>query len=167
MRSLHGDFRMTALSAPMSPRDQALKRATHALVAAAGGCEQAPGFCRVGKSQLAAAGSITEPDRWLTVDVLRDLQAVTHGHADQTAVLRLLAADAGCVLVPLAAVPIDPLTSIGALSKEASELVSVLAQHAAGGECFAADIVREADDLVRLAAGVRAAAAAIAKGVAG
>lgn len=155
---------MTALSAPLPPRDQALKRATAQLVHAAGGCEQAAALCRVGKSQLAAAGSITESDRYLPVDVVRDLMGVTHGHADQTAVLRLLAADVGLVLVPVVAAAINPLAAIGALSKESSELIGALAGHAAGGVCFAADIVREADELMIKVAGIRAAAAAIAKG---
>jgi hypothetical protein len=155
---------MTALSAPMPPRDQALKRAVAQLVAAAGGCEAAALLCRLGKSQLAAAGSINEPDRWLPVDVLRELVAITHGHADQLAVLRHLAAEAGQVLVPVCAAPINPLDAIAGLSREAADVVAVLALHAAGGAGCAADIVREADELMVKVAGIRAAAAEMVKG---
>lgn len=171
MRTRHREIRMvsqrgcfvTAITAPLPPADQALKRATRALVQAAGGIDQAAALSRLGRSQLAAAGSITEPDRWLPVDVLRDLMAVTHGHADQLAVLRLLAADAGCVLVPVIAPAIDPLASIAVLAKESADLVGALAVHAAGSSS-AADIVREADELMIKVAGIRAAAAAILVG---
>jgi hypothetical protein len=145
-------------SGPMPPRDQALKRATQQLVQAAGGCEVAAGLCRLGKSQLAAAGSINEPDRWLPVDVLRDLVAVTQGHGGALALLRFLAAEAGHVLVPAnGQAAIDPVAAIQDFSREAAELVGVLALHAAGG----ADprrMIREADDVMAKVAGIRAAA---------
>lgn len=157
---------MTALLAPMPPADQALKRAAAQLVTAAGGCDAAAGFCRVGKSQLAAFGSITEPDRFMPVDVLRDLVAVTHGHAGQLALLGLLAADAGCVLVPVqadAARGLDALAAIAEISKEVAELVAALAGHVAGGAAPGA-IVAEADDVMRKVAALRAAARDLERG---
>lgn len=149
-------------SGPMCPRDQALKRATRALVDAAGGCENAAPLCRVGKSQLAAAGCINEPDRWLPVDVVRDLMAVTRGHAGAAQLLAHLAAEAGFALVPIAgkrgaAAGIEPLAAIQDLSRETAELVGVLAQHAAGG-ADARRIIKESDDVMAKVAGIRAAA---------
>ena len=145
-------------SGPMCPRDQVLKRATRALVDAAGGCEGAAALCRVGKSQLAAAGCANEHDRWLPVDVMRDLMGVTRGHAGAAQLLAHLAAEAGFVLVPVSgAGGIDPLAAIHDLSRETAELVGVLAQQAAGG----ADprrIISESDDVMAKVAGIRAAA---------
>jgi hypothetical protein len=170
MRAVARDFRsgagMTALLAPMPPADQALKRAAAQLVSAAGGCDAAASLCRVGKSQLAAFGSINEPDRFMPVDVLRDLAAVTHGHAGQLALLGLLAADAGCVLVPVAAAAprgLDALAAIACFSKEAAELVAALASHAAGGASPGL-IVAEADDVMRKLAAIRAAARELERG---
>ncbi|MBU6167087.1 MAG: hypothetical protein KGQ52_13315 [Alphaproteobacteria bacterium] len=157
---------MTALLAPMPPADQALKRAAAQLVHAAGGCDAAAGLCRVGKSQLAAFGSITEPDRFMPVDVLRDLAAVTRGHAGQLALLGLLAANAGCVLVPVTvdgAADLDPLDAISVLSKETAELVAALAGHAQR-KGSVRSIVAEADDLVRKAASIRAWAMELERG---
>ncbi|OYZ15620.1 MAG: hypothetical protein B7Y35_06010 [Sphingomonadales bacterium 28-64-96] len=144
----------------MCPRDQALKRATRLLVDAAGGCENAAALCRVGKSQLAAAGCINEPDRWLPVDALRDLMGVTRGHAGAAQLLAHLAAEAGFVLVPVSGAAgggIDALAAIADLSRETAQLVGVLAEHAAGG----ADprrVIAEADDVMAKVAGIRAAA---------
>lgn len=152
---------MTALLQPMPARDQALKRATRDLVAAVGGCELAAGLCRVGKSQLAAAGSINEPDRFMPVDVLRDLVAVSHGQPGQLALLAFLAAEAGCVLVPVKAGPaLDPLQAIAALSKENAELVAAMATPGASPR----RIMAEAEDVMANAAAIRAAAAELERG---
>jgi hypothetical protein len=149
------------MSGPMNPRDQALKRATRAQVAAAGGCEGAAPLCRLGKSQLAAAGSINEPDRWLPVDVLRDLMGVTAGHADQLAVLQHLAAEVGAVVLPgvdVAAVTLDPAAAIIQISSEANDVVAQLARFVPGRSDPRA-LIKEADELQLAAARLRAAAA--------
>jgi hypothetical protein len=148
----------------MKPRDQALKRATRALVDAAGGCEAAAGLCRLGKSQLAAAGSINEPDRWLPVDVLRDLMAVTRGLPGCADLLAHLAAEAGFALVPLGDGPvIDPRAAIAQLATEAADVVSELARFEPG-RSDPRLLIKESDDLLRVAAGVRAAAVELERG---
>jgi hypothetical protein len=148
---------MSLLAAPLPPRAQALKRASRALVDAAGGCEAAADLCRLGKSQLAAAGSVTEPDRWLPLDVVAQLMAVTHGHAGQMAVVQHLAAAAGHALVPVAGAALDPLAAIGRLSKEAADVVAQLVAHQTG-TAAPGQIIKECDELLAAVAGIRAAA---------
>jgi hypothetical protein len=148
----------------MTPREQALKRASRDLVAAAGGCEMADALCRVQKSQLSAAGSVTEPGRWLPVDAVRDLEAVTHGTAGHPQVTRFLAAEAGYALVKLRPTPCDPLQAIGQLSREAADVVHQLVLNQAG-MASATDTIRECDELLALVAGIRAAAQALERGI--
>jgi hypothetical protein len=152
-------------SAAMQPRDQALKRATRALVEAADGCEMAARLCRVGKSQLAAAGCINQPDRWLPVDALRDLMAVTRGHAGAVQLLAHLAAEAGFALVPVEQLGgIDPLSAIAELSKESAALLAGLAVMA-GGASNHRRIIVDCDNVMAKTAAIRAAADQLEKGV--
>ena len=80
--------------------EQALKKATAALVKAAGGCEAAADYCRVSKSQLADYGSLNGVS-YIPADVAADLEAVTHEYPGHPHVTQVLARRAGYALVPL------------------------------------------------------------------
>ena len=148
---------------PMAPELQALKRASAALVRAVGGLEAAENFCRLGKSQLSDCCSIHKPDRWLPIDVVRDLEAVTAGTANAPQVSRMLAGIAGHGLIELPGdgdVPADPLALLAEVSREAADVVERLARHGGGGltaaEVRACDLLAETEQLI--AAGVKARA---------
>lgn len=154
------------MSLPISPEQQGLKRACAALVRTAGGLEEAALHCRVGKTQLGDAGSINRPDKWLSVDAVRDLEAVTHGQPAHPAVTRYLARAAGFALVPLPDVDggahIGPLQLAG-LAREANDAVTKLAVAiATDGAVCAAEVlelglVSQLDDLADHVAMLRAA----------
>lgn len=151
----------------LSPERQADKRIAAQLVRAAGGVEAAAGFCRLGKSQLSDVGNVNISDKFMPLDVIDDLEAVTAGTPGWPQVTRALARRRGFELVPMpeaSDVEIDWLQHIAQLSKEAGDVVSKLAANAAGGitaaEIKRAEIVREFDELVRIAVEGRAAALA-------
>ena len=88
--------------APLSPADQLLKLKTKALVAAVGGQEAAPGFARIKRHQAYSEyGSNACPDKFMTLDVARDLEAVTVGGPGWPIITRHLAQCAGGVFVKL------------------------------------------------------------------
>jgi hypothetical protein len=88
--------------APLSPADQLLKLKTKALVAAVGGQEAAPGFARIKRHQAYSEyGSVACPDKFMTLDVARDLEAVTVGTPGHPIITRHLAECAGGVFVKL------------------------------------------------------------------
>jgi hypothetical protein len=76
----------------------ALKTAARRLVHLAGGLEAAVSVCRVNKTALAAAYDPHQPERFVPVDVVADLELVV-GEPTITAVLARLS---GHALVPLA-----------------------------------------------------------------
>ena len=81
-----------------APADlRALKTAARLLVGAVGGLEAAASVCRVNKSVLAAAYDPHQPDRYLPIDVVADLELV----AAEPVVTHVLARLAGQALVPI------------------------------------------------------------------
>jgi hypothetical protein len=158
------------MSAVLTPQLQGLKVKFGVLLRAVGGVEAAAPFCRVGKSVLAASGSINEPERFPAADAILDLETVTRGTPDWPVVTRYLARQQGFELVPdpdVEAGRID-LQTIAALSKEAGDVVSKIAANLEGGltaeEVRAAAIEREFDELINVAVQGRAAVRAILRG---
>ncbi|WP_310498288.1 hypothetical protein [Sandarakinorhabdus sp.] len=143
----------------MTPRDQAMKRATRALIEAVGGIEAAAVLCRVGKTKLAEYASVNHPEAWMPADVVRDLMAVTRGCAGRHALLAMLAADAGAALVMLpdhALAPTDLIEVIPALAKESADVVSRLVD-AAAGRGNARALIKDIDEAVAVLVTLRAA----------
>lgn len=143
----------------MTPDKQGLKRASRELVHAAGGGEAAAHFCRARQQKLSAAGRVENPDDWLAVDHILDLEAVTHGRPGAPHVTRYLASRAGFCLVALpiaAGAAVSWLAHIAAVSKEAGELVAKIAGAVGGGtmtraQSRALGLEAEAEELVRAA----------------
>lgn len=81
-----------------APALQAGKEASKALVRAAGGGEAAEGYCSKSQPRLSAYGLPNTPD-FMPIDVVRDLEAITHGGAGHPIVTRWLAKEAGYLLV--------------------------------------------------------------------
>lgn len=155
----------------LTPQQRRAKVATRELTAAAGGVEAAALSCRLGKSQIAASGSVNEVDRFLPLDAIVALEAATEGAAGWPAVTRFLAAESGHALVPLAAPgsgdaqPVDWLQFVGKLVKELGDLVPAIMRDAPAGMTAAdirrSDLLREFDELVELAVQGRSAIRAI------
>lgn len=95
------------------PEKQALKNDCAALVSAAGGVEAAEGYCRANYRRLSEYGR-PDNDVFMPVDVVEDLEAVTHGKAGYPHVSRRLARRAGFALVALPELEFDPAVSLHA-----------------------------------------------------
>lgn len=153
----------------LSPVKQGLKRATRALVAAVGGTDAAAGFCRARQQKFSSATRIENPDDWLAIDTILDLEAVTVGAPGAPHVARYLAAAAGFALVPLPCADRREATwleHIGAISREAGEVVAKLALAASDGEVTPSEsaklgLLAEAEQLLRAAVELHAAIEAI------
>jgi hypothetical protein len=160
------------VTAALTPEMQGLKRATAALVKAGGGVEAAALLCRLGKSQLACAGSVNEADRFLPADAILDLESCTRGLPGWPQITGFLARQHGLALVDLSVAedgggPVDWLQHIAALSKEAGDVVSKIAANAAGGlsaaEVAGSELERECDELIDAAVKLRAAVRAVVR----
>lgn len=86
----------------LAPEKQALKVASKALVRAAGGQEACPGFARYTRHQAYSEfASVELPDKFMPIDVVADLEGVTHGTAGHPHVTRALCERAGGAFVKL------------------------------------------------------------------
>lgn len=84
----------------ISPDKQGLKNATRALVRAVGGQEACPPFARYQRHQsYSDFASIEQPDKFMPVDVVADLEGVTHGKAGHPIVTAWLCRMAGGTFV--------------------------------------------------------------------
>lgn len=162
------------MTAALSPDRQADKRAASQLVKAAGGVEAAAELCRLGKSQLSDVGNVNSPDKFMPIDVVRQLEEVTQGLPGWPHVTRHLACAAGFELVRRpdadAGGETDWLAHIARVSKEAGDVVSKIAGHAAGGltadEIKRGELLRECRELVAAAVNIEAAVIAAQRGMA-
>lgn len=102
---------MSARRIDNTPEDQAGKAAAAKLVRAVGGMEAAEGYCRSNMRRLSEYGR-PDNDCFMPMDVIADLEAVSHGTVGHPIVTRYLAARAGYVLV---ARPSLDLVAIGNL----------------------------------------------------
>jgi DUF1680 family protein len=156
----------------LPPERQADKRAAAQLVKAAGGVEAAAELCRLGKSHLSDVGNVNSPDKFMPIDVVRQLEEVTQDLPGWPHVTRHLACAAGFELVRRPAAELgaetDWLAHIARVSKEAGDVVSKIAAHAAGGlsadEISRAELLQECRELVAAAVNIEAAVIAAQRG---
>lgn len=140
-----------------SPADQALKRETRAAIAAAGGQRDAAAYCRIGQQTLSDCGS-PNVDRFLPLDAARDLDAVTRAAAGWPIMLRAMAVQLGCGVVPLPeALPCsgDWHRQIAQLTKEQADVIAPLMDALGDGKLCAKDVrerelIRETQQVIQL-----------------
>lgn len=132
---------------------QRLKAAIREQVSLSGGPEAAARICRIGAARLSGYGSLSEPDRYMPVDVAVDL-ARESGSAP---VLDVMAALLGCVLIPVRGAGKDPLDRDMAVFGR--EVAAVFGAYAEARSDLRIDR-REAEDIIRRLDGVIHAAAA-------
>ncbi|AYJ85318.1 hypothetical protein D3Y57_04690 (plasmid) [Sphingomonas paeninsulae] len=146
-----------------TPAKQAVKAASKALVRAAGGLEAAAEFSRPNKSVLGEYGR-PEGDCFMPVDVVEDLEAITHGQAGHPIVTRHLAARAGYALVKLPTasdIDSDWLAQVGRLVSDSGAIIAGISSAAADKVINSADVgdfnlIGECDDLLALVVNMRA-----------
>ena len=127
----------------LSSDKQALKRAICALIAEVGGQEAAAEYSRVSRPRIAQYGNPNEESYFVPVDVVADLEAVTHGRPGHPHVTRALARRQGYDLVPLPeAAPdeIDPHHHLSALARETGDVMAKLALALADGRLTAHEV---------------------------
>lgn len=119
----------------LSPFKQALKLATRELVRAAGGQEAAVGFTRFARHQALSDFGNPAPEhdaRFIPVDAVADLEAVTRGTPGWPQVTRALARTQGFALVPLPAPRgegADLPDHFRAIVKETADVTALLSFH--------------------------------------
>lgn len=154
------------MSAPResnTPARQALKAASKALVRAAGGVEAAAEFSRPNKTALSDYGR-PEGDCFMPIDVVEDLEAITHGQVGHPLVTRHLAKRAGYALVELPsadALEIDWLAQVGDLCAESTRVITGITKAAGdrvvtSGEVRQFNLIGECDDLIAHVVNLRA-----------
>lgn len=127
----------------MKPESIGLKLATADMIKGVGGLEAAAGFCRVGKSVLGEAQSVSCPERFVAVDVVADLEPLARDRAGWPHVTRALCRQMGGVFVLLpASEPAreDLIGSVGRVSKEAADVVQSVCAMLADGKIEAPEI---------------------------
>ena len=110
---------------------EAVKRASFALAAKAGGIAQAAASVGIAASRLSEACSIHHSDRWLNLLNIAELEVV----ADDPVVTRALASISGFDLVPQQAGPhMDLHQQLALLSRQAGGLTAGLAEALGDGK---------------------------------
>lgn len=150
-------FRRCEVSGTAPDDLRALKTASRLVTRAVGGVEPAASVCRVNKTILAAAYDPHQPDRFLPIDVVADLELV----AADPIVTRVLARLAGYALVP-----IDPAggleaQALVAVFRGASDVGAEFAAAMADGRLSRAERGAIADRLVALQSAALQAVAAL------
>ncbi|WP_342248636.1 hypothetical protein [Sphingomonas sp. OTU376] len=113
----------------MKPERISLKVATAEMIKGVGGLEAAAGFCRVGKSVLGEAQSISCPDRYVAIDVVADLEPLARDREGWPHVTRALCLAMGGVFVALPSTPPgreDLIGSVGRLAGEAADVTQAI-----------------------------------------
>ncbi|HEY1605592.1 MAG TPA: phage regulatory CII family protein [Allosphingosinicella sp.] len=128
----------------LAPELQAGKAATKALIRAFGGQEAAASECEKSQSRMCDYGSPHTRD-FMPVNDVRTLEARTHGQPGHPHVPRWLARQAGHVLVRLpvaGGVVADVHAEIGAISRDAGEVVQRVCEGLRDGRVSAGDVRR-------------------------
>lgn len=126
-----------------SPDKQALKRESKRLIRAAGGVEAAAMFARPNKTAMGEYGS-QNTDRFMPVDAIADLEAVTRGTAGWPIMTRMLAAMSSCAVVELPqadALQTDWFKQIGCLASDNGKIAEALCDAAADGVVTAEEVL--------------------------
>jgi hypothetical protein len=150
-------FRRCEVSGTTPADLRALKTATRRLITAVGGLEAAATVCRVNKSVLAAAYDPHQPDRFLPIDVVADLELV----AAEPIVTAVLARLAGHALVPLATTGGQEAQALVAVFRGASDVGAEFAGAMADGRLSRAERGAISDRLMTLQAAAMQAVAAL------
>lgn len=149
----------------MSPDKQGLKTAGAKLVRAIGGHEEAAKHCRVKRHQaFSEYGNHAQPDSFMPVDVVLDLERDTRGTPDWPAMTRYIASELGCALVVLPeAEPSDAafIAAMGELTKEFSDIsqglcAALLDQRVTPHDVHRLDLIAQTDDLIGVGVKLRA-----------
>ena len=154
----------------MTPDNLALKRATSEMTKGVGGVEAGAEFCRVGKSQLADYGNANRADSFVPLDVIADLEPLARDRAGWPHVTQALCRRMGGTFVALPDAPMSAsglLDAMSALSGEFTGATRAVCHGLADGNFCRADagqLVDELDDLIRVAAQMRALARSIMGG---
>ncbi len=121
---------MTDPRSGLPPVKQGAKVASRALVRAVGGQEACPGFARYTRHQAYSEfASIEHGDKFMPIDVVIDLEAVTHGAPGHPHVTRYLCERAGGAFVALPAADLstrDFHAAVGALITESHDVATRL-----------------------------------------
>ncbi len=154
---------------PISPEKQALKTATARLIRAAGGQEAAVAFTELSRHQALSEYASPAPEhahRFARIDVVADLEAVSHGTPGHPVVTRQLARAAGFLLVPMPGARGD-LPDLGshlsAIIRETADVTLNLSLHlnrdaAASPSRLRSEVAQAIQALVELDAALSAAA---------
>ncbi len=154
----------------MTPEKRALKRATMETLRGVGGVEAAAAFCRPGKSQLSDYGNENRPDSFMPLDVIADLEPLARDREGSPHILHLLCQMMGGVYVALPDTPVTTgrlLEMMSRLSAEFNDVTHAVCAGLADNDFCAADAMRlesQLDDVIRVAAGMRALARSIKGG---
>ncbi len=147
----------------MTPERIKLKSATEEMIKGVGGLEAAAGFCRVGKSTLGEALSVNHDTRFVTLDVIADLEPLARSREGWPHVTRNLCQIMGGTFVALPDAPAtreDLLSLLASLTKELSEVTAAVCTGLADNNFDQTDArktLTEVDDAIRVAAAMRAA----------
>lgn len=143
-----------------APADvRALKTAARLLIGAVGGLEAAASVCRVNKTVLAAAYDPHQPDRFLPIDVVADLELV----AAEPVVTHVLARLAGQALVPIGPAGGLEAQALVQVFRGAADVGAEYATAMADAHLSAAERRGIADRLLMLQAACMQAVAALLK----
>jgi hypothetical protein len=126
----------------MKPEAVFLKQATGDMLKGVGGLEAAAAFCRVGKSVLSDCQSVNNPDRFIAIDVVADLEPLAREREGWPHVTRALCTLMGGTFVALpdgAVTRVDLLGSLGRLAQENADISTKLCAALADGVCRAAE----------------------------
>lgn len=146
----------------MTPEKLALKRAFAETVKGVGGLEAAAGFCRVGKSVLGANQSVNDDESFAALDVVADLEPLARDRAGWPHVTQALCLQMGGTFVALPDAPVSKEGLLARLAQQAQEqndLTQTICTGLADGTfCSkdAAKALRDVDDVIRVAAAMRA-----------
>jgi len=146
----------------MTPEKLALKRAFAETVKGVGGLETAATFCRVGKSVLGANQSVNEDESFAALDVIADLEPLARDRAGWPHVTQALCLQMGGTFVALPDAPTSKeglLTLLARQAQEQNDLTQAICAGLSDGRFCAKDAskaLREVDDIIRVAAAMRA-----------
>jgi len=149
----------------LTPEKQGAKVASRALVRAVGGQEACPGFARYTRHQAYSEfASIEHGDKFMPIDVVIDLEAVTHGMPGHPHVTRYLCERAGGAFVALPAAEItakDFHGAVSALISESHDVATRLIEALGDGRVTAAEVrsakmIEETNALIGVGVNLRA-----------
>lgn len=126
----------------MTPEQLDLKRATAETIKGVGGVEAAATFCRVGKSALSDNQSVNQPESFIALDVLADLEPLARERSGWPHVTRALCRRMGGMFVPqpdVRAAGADLLQLLGRHAQESADVSRAICEAIGDGKVCPAD----------------------------